>query len=216
MEYISFFEYLKSEQTINDVFRRICEFDSKLMEIHKNGYCVDNLDFDKMYLVSDGDSLSPVFSNAFKSSEQEIKNQNIKDLAYLSLGIFVSLKMGGGLVYDYAKICRSNPDFVVNNYLTISDVILDFNGISECKTFYDEIINGKFGYLTNYITNKNNKNNENRGKANNGAVLSYYTPAGKAFSQDSDAAFVNAMFYPIVIICVIAIVIMIYLLYKYL
>lgn len=214
MEYISFFEYLKSEQNQNDIFRRICEFDNKLVEIHKNGYCVENLGFDNMYLINDGDSLSPVFSNAFKSSKQEIKNQNMKDLAYLSLGIFVSLKMGGGLIYDYAKICRTNPDFVVNNYSTISDVILDFNGISEYKGFYDEIINGDFNYLTKYITNKSNENKD-RGN-NRGTVLSYYTQAGKAFSQDSDAAFVNAMFYPIVIVCVIAIVIMIYLLYKYL
>lgn len=214
MEYISFFEYLKSEQNQNDIFRRICEFDNKLVKIHKNGYCVENLGFDNMYLINDGDSLSPVFSNTFKSSDQEIKNQNMKDLAYLSLGIFVSLKMGGGLIYDYAKICRTNPDFVVNNYSTISDVILDFNGISEYKGFYDEIINGNFNYLTKYITNKSNENKD-RGN-NRGTVLSYYTQAGKAFSQDSDAAFVNAMFYPIVIICVIAIVIMIYLLYKYL
>ena len=198
---MSFVNYLNSEKDSTEIVSKLYLLDKQLFEWHKRGYYVQNLDFDSIYLSSeDGyDELYPMFSNIIKASSDEKKQENIRDLAYLSLGIYVSLQTGTNSFYDYSKISRANP-----------------STIPEYKEYYDGIVEGKYDYLNNYIANIN----KNGGKGNSHAnVLSFSTPIGRAMAVNdnkTDAAFVSSMFYPIIFICILVIAIMIYLLYRYL
>ena len=209
---MSFVNYLNSEKDSTEIVSKLYLLDKQLFEWHKRGYYVQNLDFDSIYLTSeDGyDELYPMFSNIIKASSDEKKQENIRDLAYLSLGIYVSLQTGTNSFYDYTKISRANPSFIKDNYHLIASTIPEY------KEYYDGIVEGKYDYLNNYIANIN----KNGGKGNSHAnVLSFSTPIGRAMAVNdnkTDAAFVSSMFYPIILICILVIAIMIYLLYRYL
>lgn len=209
---ISFINYLNNEKDSTEIISKLYLLDKQLMEWHKRNYCVKNLDFDSIYFTNeDGyDDLYPMFSNVVKVSSEEEKNENIRDLAYLSLGIYVSLQTGMNSFYDYAKISKSNPNFIRDNYHFIA------NTIPEYREYYDGIMNGKWEYLNNYIADINKNGGKDNSRAN---VLSFSTPIGRAMTTNdnkADAAFVSSMFYPIILICVLVIAIMIYLLYRYL
>jgi len=133
-------------------------------------------------------------------------NQNINQLAVLALGVYVYVDLEDTNFYDYTNLVNKNPDFVKDNYQYIR------SSIPYGVEYYDDVIlNNNVSYFSDFIYLKSGSDNTKSGRS-----LVKTTPTGKALADKEDAAFVNTWFYPIIIVCVITLLIMMYLLYSYL
>ena len=142
-------------------------------------------------------------------NKDKLIEENIKSLAELSLGVYVYLAMGSGnYFYDYTEISKKYPSYIKDNYLSIR------SAIPYGAEYYDSVIlDGKYSYFSDYVKMLNDESKRERG---NSTILVKSTPTGRALTEREESAFVSAIFYPIVIICVLVCIIMVYLLYKYL
>jgi len=189
-----YFSYNNDPEKIRDVYLSL---DNQLKLIHSKGYSVDISSSTILY----EDGLG--FSKFHKGLTEQQKKSNIEDLAKLAIGTYFSLPTG--TFSDYTHLPN---DYIKENFSFIEASILKS---TENDEYYKEVlVHGKVEYYNDYL--KNLKRAQPQGKNNNNSkVLSYYTPEGKAMVKD-EAAFINIIFYPILISLTLIVGYMIYIL----
>ncbi|MGN1000607.1 MAG: hypothetical protein ACI4OG_01565 [Bacilli bacterium] len=210
---ISLKNYLASEQDNSKMLEGINSLDRQLKYLHDNNYYVTSINSsDVVFSVSDDKEyfgFSKIDKIPKNCNKKQIVEENIKSLVELSLGVYVYLAMGNGnYFYDYTEISKKYPSYIKDNYLSIR------SAIPYGAEYYDLVIlNREYSYFSDYIKMLNDESSRKRGNA---VTKVKSTPTGRALAERDDAAFVSAIFYPIVIICIVICIIMVYLLYKYL
>lgn len=190
-----YFTYNNDPEKIRDAF---IELDNQLKIIHSRGYSVDI------------NSSSIVYENGLSFSRyqngltEEQRKHNIEDLAKLAIGTYFSLPTG--TFSDYTHLPN---DYIRENYDVIETSILKATPNDE---YYREVlVNGNIGYYNDYLVKL--KQSSPAGKSNeNTRILAYSTPEGRAMSKRDDAAFIDIVFYPIIITLSIIASYMIYIL----
>lgn len=210
---ISLKKYLASEQDTSKMLEGINSLDRQLKYLHNNNYYVTSINsYDVVFSVNNNKEyfgFSKIDRIPKNCNKDKLIEENIKSLAELSLGVYVYLAMGSGnYFYDYTEISKKYPSYIKDNYLSIR------SAIPYGAEYYDSVIlDGKYSYFSDYVKMLNDESKRERG---NSTILVKSTPTGRALTEREESAFVSAIFYPIVIICVLVCIIMVYLLYKYL
>lgn len=198
METLSqYFSYTNDPEKARDIFLTL---DNQLQIIHSKGYSVEINSSSIIY--ENGFS----FSRINKGLTEEIKRGNIEDLAKLAIGTYFSIPTG--TFSDYTHLPN---DYIRENFDVIETSIQKSMPNDE---YYREIlVNGNIGYYNDYL--RNLKTTTPQGKANESSrVLSYATPQGKAMSNNDEAAFINIVFYPLIMTLTVILGYMIYILVK--
>lgn len=189
-----YFSYNKDPEKVRDVFLSL---DNQLEIIHSKGYSVD---ISSSTIVNEN---GLGFTRFHKGLTEQERKTNIEDLAKLAIGTYFSLPTG--TFSDYTHLPN---EYVKENFDIIESSILK---ASDGDIYYrDILVNGKVGYYNRYLENL--KKTQPQGKANNNRVLTYSTPEGKAMTIRDDAAFIDLVFYPVIITLTIIIGYMIYIL----
>lgn len=194
------FETLKSNiiknQDYDSAYEGIISLDRQLKYIHSRGYYVTSLNT-RDIVYNDYYGFNEMDRN-YSNKEENIR-KNIKDFVKLSLGIYVSLDVGGNIVYDYTKY---DDDFIIENYKEgIRPSIKE-----ECVEYYDRIISSKlFGGVEDtdflYLYDYNNNNKKDRFSSKQSASLVKATQTGKRMTEISNDAFMKTAFFPILFGC---------------
>lgn len=187
--------------------------DEQLKYIHSCGYYIDNINFDTIIINGYQDlGFIGIFPVNNLESSQNIYNNNIKQLAEVSLGAFVYLSSArlGNIqdpsYFDYSKItANKDPEFISKNYPIIRQAIPYEPG------YYDNVIIRKqYDYFGDYL----NKNEENNNTMNKSPKLVKATAAGRVYSGE-EAAFVKVGLNLIIIGCIAIMFFIIYMIYLY-
>lgn len=203
--------YLKNDVDIDDITYLAVLLSTRMKQFHERGYCINNISFNTV-IFDEYDNIT--FSEFYKTNDPSDITKDIIDFNNFSIGLFVLLdskKMGyyGDVsFFDYSLLAKQDSEFIKSHYQTIENSIpLDL------KDYYDDfIINNKIHYLEDFVKAKQ-ENGTNKG---NSPSLVKATPVGKALSEKNEWAFANALVYPILSICAVIMIILIYLLCIYL
>lgn len=203
--------YLRSDFDIEFILKSIQFLDSQMRQIHKKGYCLKNICFSTI-VFDEYENIT--FSDFYKIKDSNDINVDIEDFTNFSLGIYVliSSKEAGYYndisYFDYSVIAKRNKDFVLGNYGFIKNSIPQ-----EFVNYYDGVIlNKSYGYLSDFIQKKGNDSNKS-----NTRTLVKSTQVGRALTEkENNAAFAQALVYPILAICLMLMIIITYMLYVYL
>jgi len=187
-----YFVYNKDFSEVDQIFYNL---NSQLKYLHSRGYCVAELNSDTILLDTNKNN-SPTNHSEFSFSmivrtqdPQKDFAKNIKDLSKLAIGAFISIENG---FCDYSKL----DAIYINKYF---DEMADF--IPNSEYFRNVIINNDTTmYYSDFVNNKNSN-----AKSNSMQKLKA-TEYGKMYVPDEEKAFVRIVFYPVLIITVIAVV----------
>ena len=196
---ISMLNNIVQDKNYDSALEGIIALDRQLKYLHSIGYKVDNINAREI-VYNDYYGFANI--SKITGNREEAIEKNIKDFVKLSLGVMVSLDVGGNVFYDYTEY----PDnFVAANYM---DGIRP--SIYKNADYYDDIMNSKlFGgegnaksyYLYDYI------NKDLNGKSNkNSRSLVKSTPTGKALSDIDDAAFAKTAMLPLLLGCIFIVI----------
>ena len=180
----------KNEEGLYSLF---CGLNGDLKNNHSNHMCITKVD-----MTSRIDENSKSFMDTIKvSTSQDIKD-DLEEYAITYVNAFVFLNSDSN---SFIPLNRNN---IITNWESISFMITKAT-INDNYPF--DILSGKaMAYYDDYIKTLDNNN----GYAHSNH-LSKSTPAGRAFSDKSlDGAFVNIMFYPVVIASVSILLAVIY------
>lgn len=178
-------------QDLLDIF---LDLDYKLSVVHNSGYIVDNLNSDNIVYEEGFNFSSSSLRNIFTD---EAKRKNIRDLAKLNIGAQISIQSGFS---DFTVIDTS---VIVDNFDAISSsLVTATQGDDYLKTV---LLKGSDGiYYNDYLFNLRKENQAAGVGMSNSLVKVKSTEAGRAMAlDDKDAAFVNVVFYPILIVLII-------------
>lgn len=210
--------YLLTNPTSSELLETTYSMYQQLQALHKKGYYAEKIDFDTL-TFSQSEGTYKIFDFGFlnTSSDDGIFSSccigNIIEMTYTSLGIFAynyssDLQPSNPAYFDYSKISKQDPNFVINNYNAIRDSIPYGN------EYFDNIMSGNYEYFNIFVDNqrKNSQSNKN-------GIGSYVktTPFGKGYGEDdNNFAYIKVWIYPIIILCVALIVFVTYILYTHL
>ena len=184
--------YNKDVTEIEQIF---VSLDRQLKYLHKNGYCVNELNSDSILLeknkFSSHDNYSVfMFASIGKIGDKERDvYDNILSLSKLAIGSFISPETG---FCDYSQL---STDYIRKYFEEISLFIPNQN------YFSNVIMKGDCTYYSDYIkklSQENGKNNAiQKRKANE---------YGKMYVPEDNAAFIQIVFYPVILISIITII----------
>jgi len=177
-----FFSYNNDLEMAKAIF---ISLDEQLKTIHSQGYSVDV------------DARNITYANGFRFANrnniltEELRRQNIEDLAKLTVGTYFSISNGGFIDYTHAP-----TSFFKDNYYILESSVLKEN---EDDNYYRRVlVDGDNGiYYHDYVLNLQQKDTSGKGNSSH-LSKSYSTPQGRAFANKDEAAFVNLFFYPII------------------
>lgn len=178
-------------QDLLDIF---LDLDYKLSVVHNSGYIVDNLNSDNIVYEEGFNFSSSSLRHIFTD---EAKRKNIRDLAKLNIGAQISIQSGFS---DFTVIDTS---VIVDNFDAVSSsLVTATQGDDYLKTV---LLKGSDGiYYNDYLVNLRKENQAAGVGMSNSLVKVKSTEAGRAMAlDDKDAAFVNVVFYPILIVLII-------------
>jgi hypothetical protein len=189
-----YFTYNHDIDKATDIF---VQLDNQMKKLHEKGQYVE---INSNTIGIDEDCS---FFRISKGLTPELRQANIETLAKLSVGTYFSLP--SGTFYDYSTF----PTEKLKAYF--DSIESNIPKLHPEDNYYREIlINGNVLYYNEYLANLKK---HSQGKENS-RVLTYSTPQGKAMANKDEAAFVNIVFYPIIISLFIILSYMIYILVK--
>lgn len=191
-----YFSYNFDVEVANQIFLKL---DNKLKKLHSEGKYV-NISADKI-LVSDDYEFIEISTGL----TEEMRMGNIKTLAKLAAGTYFSLP--SGTFYDYSQF----PDENFKKYF--DNIEPNIPLMHPDDSYYREVlINDNISYYNDYLDNLKERT---QGQSNqNNRVLTYSTQIGKAMTNKEESAFIDIVFYPLVISLGIIMSYMIYILTK--
>ena len=207
--------YLLENPNSSELIETMYSMYYDLEELHKKGYYAENINFNTVsFSQSEGTHKRFDFGVLNTSENAQAYNEhcllNILSLTYTSLGMFAysyssELRPSNPLYFDYSKISKQDPDFVLKNYAVISD------SIPYGRDYFDNIMSGNYDYFCNYI----DKNRAETTRESSRGSYVKTTPFGKGYGDDdNNFAYIKVWFYPIIILCVSLISFVVYVLYQ--
>ena len=189
-----YFAYNTNPDKAREIF---VELDYKMQELHSEGKYID------INSGTIGVDETCNFLRTSKGLTPELQKQNIETLAKLAVGTYFSLP--SGTFYDYSTF----PTETLRTYFDSIESNIPTSHPDD--TYYREVLmNGNMWYYNDYIKALKK---QSAGK-DNSRVLSYSTPQGRAMTNKEEAAFINVVFYPMIVTLFIIIGYMIYILVK--
>lgn len=171
----------------------LCGLNSDLKIKHFKGLCTNGINVNTKININDNSFVD--MRNM--SSNQDIKN-DIDNLSLFAISSFVFLNSNAN------QFVQLNEDVVRENIDFVRGMI---PSLMPGDKYYTDIIEGKvFTYYEDYINAlEDQASYGNSNGIGNNLAKSYSTAAGRAFSDKSnyDSAFINVMFYPIIIIAIL-------------
>lgn len=187
-------QYLTYNKDIDETNQIFINLYSQLNYLHKNGYFVSELNSDSILLEDSQYSSNSqnvfMFSSIAKSKDKEKEfSNNILDLSKLAIGAFISVENGfcdySGMSTDYIKKYFREISTYLPNSEYFSNVIMN----NDTSNYYSDYVR---------IATGNSKGNSiQKTKANE---------YGKMYTPDDEAAFVQLVFYPVIIISIITVI----------
>ena len=209
MRYISTFEgFLQTDTNSDDILKAIYILSKNLKNLHSNGRYAQAISFSTVGVTEDGDYNFMYVDNMPADNKEAYVKSNVDAMTRFALGTFVYLDSHqNGYVsnvqsFDYGVV---DPSFILYNQDYIKSCIPSGEVYSD---YFDNALSGgSTEYFSDYADKKNASASKNSAKH-----LSYSTPAGRAYSEDKESAFIQAIYYPILGVCIAIISIIIYLL----
>lgn len=188
-------QYLTYNKDANEMEQIFYNLDSQLKYLHSNGFYVKDLNSDTIFLEGNknyshnGQSVF-MFSSIAKSSniDKDITS-NIKNLSKLAIGAFISIDNG---FCDYTNL---DNNYIKKYFDEMSYYIPNSEYFRSIVTENDVIM-----YYSDFISQKNSGG---KGNAVQKVKANSY---GKMYVNDEEAAFVQIVLYPVLIVTVVAIV----------
>lgn len=188
-------QYLTYNKDTNEMEQIFYNLDSQLKYLHSNGFYVRDLNSDTIFLEENknyshnGQSVF-MFSSIAKSSniDKDITS-NIKNLSKLAIGAFISIDNG---FCDYTNL---DNNYIKKYFDEMSYYIPNSEYFRSIVTENDVIM-----YYSDFISQKNSGG---KGNAVQKVKANSY---GKMYVNDEEAAFVQIVLYPVLIVTVVAIV----------
>ena len=198
METLSqYFSYTNDPEKARDIFLSL---DNQLQIIHSKGYSVE---INSSSIVYENGF---IFSRINKGLTKETRKSNIEDLAKLAIGTYFSIPTG--TFSDYTHLPN---DYIMENFNIIETSIQ--KAMPNDEYYREVLVNANIGYYNDYL--RNLKRTTPQGKANESSrVLNYATPQGKAMTNNDEAAFINIVFYPLIMTLTAILSYMIYILIR--
>lgn len=177
------------------------ELNSDMKAKHFKGLSIKGVDVNTKI-----DPVNNSFSEVRKIYDAGDIKKDIDSLALFAISSFVFLNS------DANQFIPLDRNVVLNHIEFVKDMV---PSLVPGDSYHSDIVEGKiFTYYEDYMLELRNRmgHNVNNGNSNN-LAKSYSTPAGRAFAEKSgyDAAFVNVIFYPVMVaaILIVSAVIMI-------
>lgn len=188
-------QYLTYNKDFNEIEGIFISLDRQLKYLHKNGYCVNELNSDTILLdknkYSSYDNQSVFMFSSISKTKNNDKDfsENVLALTKLAIGAYISVENGfcdySKLSNDYIKKYFNEISYYLPNSEYFSKVIMD-NNISYYSDYVDALVSG------------NSRNNSIQKRKS--------TEYGKMYVYEEDAAFIQIVFYPVVIISIITVI----------
>lgn len=176
----------------------LCGLNSDLKTKHFKGLCTDGINVNTVIDVT---------NNSFVNVKNVVTGQNVKNdidsLAVFAISTFVFLSN------DTNQFVQLDRNVIAENVDFIKGMIPE---LVPGDRYYTDIIEGKaFTYYEDYVANLQVNNGYGSSNSNN-LAKSYSTVAGRAFSDKNnyDSAFVNIIFYPVIIMAIFIISFVVY------
>ena len=165
-----------------DLVNFFCALNSDLKWNHANGMCVTRID---MKSRVNGQS----FVDTVKIGNSQDIRDDIEEFALTAINSFIYLNSASKDFIPFSK------EAIIANQEFIEQMIPSI--VPGDKYYLDIILGQTFTYYDDYIRVLKNKTGNHN---SNNITKGYSTPAGRAFSDKNlDAAFINIMFYPVII-----------------
>ncbi|MBQ7136540.1 MAG: hypothetical protein IJO43_01010 [Bacilli bacterium] len=187
-------QYLTYNRDVNEINEIFVNLDRQLKYLHQRGYCVSDLNSDSIVLEKNKNS-SPDDQNIFMFSSITRTSNGVRDysdnvvsLSKIAIGAFMSVENG---FCDYSQL---STDYIRKYFGEISMYLPNSEYFS--RVIQDDDIS----YYSDYIqmrTGNSRNNTIQKRKA---------TEYGKMYVPEEDAAFIQIVFYPVVIISIITVI----------
>lgn len=170
----------------------LCGLNGDLKNIHSTGKCIGGVSIDS---VIDEKKMSFINTSPITSS-YDVK-EDLESFAIVAISSFVYMNSGEELITLNKEVILENSDFISS---LVPSITID-------DRYYVDTVKGEVStYYSDYLNNLSNQVGYASGNTNsNVKSYSYSTPAGRAMARDSfreknlDRAFVDIMFYPIIV-----------------
>lgn len=185
--------------------RILTPLSEKLELIHRHNYCVDHLNSDEIILEDNGsDDTSGGFgyANIVPMTDKEIEiPENIESFAKLAVGAKISTPSGFS---DYTILPTPYIKSELANIITTLDVM------GEDSSYFENLfgIGDKTIYYHNFIKDKQQGNGNSMGGISKTKVAA--NGSGKLYTPEPETAFINVLFYPLIIASIIIVFIILY------
>jgi len=187
-------QYLTYNKDVNEINEIFINLDKQLKYLHQNGYCVNELNSDSILLEQSKYS-SPDNQSLFMFSSITIARNGVKDysdnvlaLTKMAVGAYISSENG---FCDYSQL---STDYIKKYFTEISVYLPNSSYFSKV------IMDNDISYYSDYIqmTTGNSRSNAiQKRKA---------TEYGKMYIPEDNAAFIQIVFYPVIIISIITVI----------
>jgi len=187
-------QFLTYNKDVNIVENVFINLDRQLHYLHQNGYYVSELNSDTIVFEpgkysSNQDQGTFMFASIAKSTNSDVDfANNILDLSKLAIGAYISTENGfcdySRLSTDYIKKYFSEIAMYLPNRDYFSNVLMDNN----------------FYYYNDYIQMSSGNSRSNSMQKTK--VNEY----GKMYVPEDNAAFIQIVFYPVIIISIITVI----------
>lgn len=190
--------YFSYNNDTDDTRNTFINLYQQLKKIHEDGFAV--ADISAQSIVHDQDGFK--FSR-FDKLDEDKKRDNIESLCKLAVGTYFSLPTG--TFFDYSHFPTS---YVKDNFEIMA------TSLPDSDYYRDVLVNGHIWYYNDYLKEVSKKADQGKGNSN-ARVLGYSTPEGRAMTNKQDeAAFINIVFYPILVTLAVVLGYMVYILFK--
>jgi len=183
--------YNKDFDEINEIFINL---DQQLKYLHQNGFCVSELNSDSILLESNKySSLNNKSMFMFASIVRSKNNvsdysDNVRDLSKIAIGAFISAENG---FCDYSQL---STDYIKKYFDEIAVYLPNRDYFSKV------IMDNDMSYYSDYVqlTAGNSRSNSMQKRKS--------TEYGKMYVPEDDAAFIQIVFYPVILVAIITVI----------
>jgi len=201
MDEITLKEYLL-DCSQEELVSRLMKLDASIMALHQNGFFIVNFDPNTIKLYNGELNLSSFKGKIDKIGSGYDDNGAKQDILKMcSIGI---------CAYNGFTVFYTNKEFLA--YLISEFDKFCNNGRipKEMFEYYEDVlINGNIDYLNNFMFKKKNENADNTQVMGNSNRLSKSTAIGRAFDPNREAAYVNVLIIPALMVLIYFIILII-------
>lgn len=185
-------QYLSYNKDMEEINRIFINLDHQMKYLHQRGYCIGELNSDTIVLENERDNEKVFsFSSIVRSNDPTSDySSNIMDLTKLAMGAFLSGENG---FCDYSQL---STDYIRKYFGEIKPFLPN-------KDYFEDVIMSPFAssYYSDYVVNMD------LGRARSNSIQkTKATQYGKMYTNDEEAAFIQLIFYPVIIISIITVI----------